>query len=330
MVANMENYVVHYAINIALAYILSGCILPYCVGGSNRKIFILCLSVFSSMILFLMASNLADRLLDFINEADFFGTGGLDEIFIAVTIWRGIYFIGIGTTIFLFQNRITMLKQTANMQQRASESEIQKSNLALELANARNAYLQAQINPHFMLSSLSYIHDNTRKSAPAIAETVRYLSKLLRYALSSERGPKKININTEIEQVENLLKITQIKKADSHILFHCERECRGAELIPFVLLSLVENMLKHGDMSDPENPGTIRVFKKGTALIIETTNLISDGINDTGLHTGLSNIQQRLVYTYGDLGIIDYVISNDVFRATVHLPFEEHRLQTGE
>lgn len=147
-----------------------------------------------------------------------------------------------------------------------------------------------------------------------IAETVRYLSKLLRYALSSERGPQKININIEIEQVENLLSITKIKKADSHVLLHCELECRLAVLIPFVLLSLTENMLKHGDLSDPDRPGTIKIFKTETALTIETTNRQSDGINDNGLHTGLSNIRQRLVNIYGDRGVIHYSTSNEVFR----------------
>jgi len=330
IVANMENYVVHYFINISLAYVLSSWILPYSVGGNNRRIFVLCISLAFLMMLFLTASNLADRLLDSISDADFFGTGGLDEIFIAVTIWRGIHFMGIGSTIFLFENRINMLKQSADMQKKASESEMQKSNLALELANARNAYLQAQINPHFMLSSLSYIYDNTRKLAPSISETVRYLSKLLRYALSSERGPKKIDINIEIEQVENLLRITQFKKKDSYILFHCKDECRRAKLIPFVLLSLVENMLKHGDLSNQEEPGTIKIFKSEAVLIIETTNRKSDGVNDTGLHTGLSNLRQRLVNIYGDHGVIQYVTSVEAFRTRVSLPFEECLSQDGE
>jgi len=153
----MENYVVHYVLNISLAYTLSSWMFPYSVGGNNRRIFVLCISLAFLIMLFLMASNFADRLLNFVSEVDFFASGGLDKIFIAVTIWRGIYFMGIGITIFLFQKQISMLKQRADMQKKASESKMQKSNLALEVTNARNAYLQAQINPHFMLISLSYI-----------------------------------------------------------------------------------------------------------------------------------------------------------------------------
>ncbi|GGE46919.1 sensor histidine kinase [Pedobacter psychrotolerans] len=271
-----------------------------------------------------MASNFADRLLGYISEAEFFASAGLDEIFIAATIWRGIYFMGIGSTIFLFQNRVTILQQAAEMQQAASNAEVQKSKLALELANARNAYLQAQINPHFMLSSLSYIYDHTRKSAPTVAQTVHYLSKLLRYALSSERGPEKINISEEIEQVENLLKITRIKKHNSYVQFNCEPGCNKVQIIPFVLLSLVENMLKHGDLSNPAIPGSISVFRQEENLIIETKNLKSDGINDTGLHTGLLNIQQRLAHVYGNLASISYFSEGQFFRTTVRIPFESY------
>lgn len=322
--ANLENYLVHYAINISLAYTLSGWILPFSLGGDRRRIMTLAIAIPFALMLYLMASNFADRLLGYISEADFFASAGLDEIFIAATIWRGIYFMGIGSTVFLFQNRVTILQQAAEMQQAASNAEVQKSKLALELANARNAYLQAQINPHFMLSSLSYIYDHTRKSAPRIAQTVRYLSKLLRYALSSERGPEKINISEEIEQVENLLKITHIKKHNSYVRFDCEPGCQKAQIIPFVLLSLVENMLKHGDLSNATIPGSILVFRHDESLIIETKNLKSDGINDTGLHTGLLNIQQRLTHVYGNHASISYFSESQYFRTAVHIPFESY------
>ena len=33
---------------------------------------------------------------------------------------------------------------------------------------------------------------------------------------------------------------------------------------------------------------------------IQTSNLINTGLNDTGFHTGLENIRQRLLHTYAD------------------------------
>jgi preprotein translocase subunit SecG len=128
----------------------------------------------------LVVTNLVDKTFGYISDSQFFDSSGLDGIFIAATIWRGVLFIAIGIMIFLIQNWMTMQKEANAKAIASKKSALNQSNLGLELANARNAYLLAQINPHFMLSSLSYIHDNTRISIPAIAETVRYLSKLLR------------------------------------------------------------------------------------------------------------------------------------------------------
>lgn len=259
----------------------------------------------------------------YIGDSQFFGSSGLDEIFIAATIWRGVLFMGIGVIIFLVQNWMIMQKE-ANAQAIASkESALNQSKLALELANARNAYLQAQINPHFMLSSLSYIYDNTRTSAPLIAQTVQHLSKLLRYALASVKGPSKINLNKEIEQVENLIKITRIKKQETFIDFSVEPDCFDTEVIPFLLLSLVENMIKHGDMTDPQWPGIIIVSKQGENIVMETRNKKSDGVNDTGLHTGLFNMEQRLYHSYGNSAQINHGFSDELFfTARIIIPFE--------
>lgn len=311
LMANIENYLVHYAINIVLAYIIANGILPITVGGKNRKYAALIVSVPFILIIFLMASNLADRILGHISEADFFGSSGLDEIFIAKTIWRGIYFLGLGTTIFLFENRITMLQRNTALEREASDTALRQSQLALELANARNAYLRMQINPHFMLNSLSFIYNSTRISEPGVADAVHYLSKVLRYALSSERGPEQVDINDEIEQVQNLLRIARIKKTDTYVDLNYELPVVKTKVIPFVLLSLVENMLKHGDLSNPEDPGKISISKNKKTLSIETVNLKSSGINDTGLHTGLSSVSQRLAYSYSDTAKFNYRLDQD-------------------
>jgi two-component system LytT family sensor kinase len=316
-----KNYLMHYPINIALVYLLSGYILPRTIGGKRKSYPLLLALLALSMLIFLMASNIADRILGRISEEVFFGNAGITKIFIGGTIYRGIYFMGFGITLFLYQNRISILERTGELERETAEKDLHQSQLALELAAAKNAYLRAQINPHFMFSTLSYIHDSTRLSEPETAEAVLYLSKLLRYALSSERGPEKIPLCNEIEQVENLLNITRIRKAQTYIRFIYDPKNGETEVIPFVLLSLAENMLKHGNLSEEAKPGLISVTVHEDKLLIETNNLISSGINDTGFHTGLSSIEQRLVQIYGNRASISYGIDESKrFVATVNLP----------
>ncbi|WP_316825961.1 MULTISPECIES: sensor histidine kinase [Pedobacter] len=304
--SNKGNYIFHYIINIALSYLIAGCILPCTAGGNKKKYPILLLLISAAMLTFLTISNFTDRVLGMMAGKAFFGEFKLDQIFVGATVWRGIYFMGIGTALFFYRNSKKADKKAIKFEKEAIQKELNEQQLALELAVAKNAYLRAQINPHFMLSTLSYIHDRTRLSEPKAALAVLYLSKLLRYALASERGPEKIPLHIEIEQVGNLLNLTRIRKSQTHISFIYDHKNSGAEVIPFILLSLAENMLKHGNLSLPDDPGEIKVSAQGNTLLIETKNLISAGINDTGLHTGLSSIEQRLQHSYGNRASFRY------------------------
>lgn len=318
-----KNYIMHYPINIALVYVISGYVLPKTISGKEKKIVLFSILLAISLILFLVASDIADLILGSISSEVFFGSSGIDKIFIGGTIYRYIYFMGFGITLFLYKNRISMLLQTAELEKESSRQKLTQSKLALELSNAKNAYLRAQINPHFMLSTLSYIHDSTRISEPDAAQAVIYLSKLLRYALASERGPEKITLKTEIEQVENLFKITRIRKAQTFVSFIYDQPDAEAKIIPFILLSLAENMLKHGNLNAADDPGTISITTSKGKLFIKTRNLCSSGINDTGLHTGLSSIEQRLTQNYGGLAQLTYGKDDtNNFTAQVYLPLE--------
>jgi two-component system LytT family sensor kinase len=318
-----KNYIMHYPINISLVYIISEYILPKTFSKKERKYTLLLFLIALTMILFLIASNVTDRILGTISDEIFFGSSGITEIFIGGTIYRYIYFMGFGITLFLSKNRMLMLKRTNELEKEASEKELGKRQLALELAEAKNAYLRTQINPHFMLSTLSYIHDNTRLSEPEAAQAVLYLSKLLRYALATEHGPEKVPLHIEIEQVENLFNITKIRKAQTFIEFNYEQKDTEVKVIPFVLLSLAENMLKHGNLSDASNPGKITISIMDNILTIHTSNVISAGINDTGFHTGLSSIRERLAHIYGNRGTISYGNEkSNHFTATVSFPLD--------
>jgi len=323
--ASNLNYLAHYPINIAFVYTLSGYALPKTVGKHKRNILMLLILLSLTTILFFLVSNIADRMLEKINHKIFFTSAGITKIFIGRTIYRWIYFSGFAVTLFLYQNRIAILEHSNELEKEAAETNRQQSLMATELTSAKNAYLRAQINPHFMLSTLSYIHDSTRLSEPDAAQAVLYLSKLLRYALASERGPEKIPIQVEIEQVENLLNLTKIRKTHTYINFNYDGNVPKTEVIPFVLLSLAENMLKHGNLNVAIYPGEISISVTDHELIIQTSNLISSGINDTGLHTGLSSIRERLLQTYGNRGSISYIRDeNNCFRTKVSLPINKN------
>ncbi|RBQ07826.1 sensor histidine kinase [Pedobacter miscanthi] len=321
--SNTENYLFHYLINIPISYLVSGMILPCTIKPGRRNIPLLMLLILLTILIFLIFSNFADRLLAMINGRTFFGDFELDHIFVGATMWRGIYFMGIGVTLFLYQYSKRSDQKSARLEKQTIEKDLHQSQLALELAEAKNAYLRAQINPHFMLSTLSFIHDSTRITDPKAGQAVLQLSKVLRYALDTERGSEKTLLRAEIEQAEILLNITRIRKEKTFINLLYDEKDWGIRLIPFILPSLTENMLKHGNLSISSDPGEINVAVRNNWLFIETRNLISTGINDSGLHTGLVNIEQRLRHSYGERANISYRKQEDRhFTVNVCLPIE--------
>ncbi|TCD26559.1 hypothetical protein EZ456_13295 [Pedobacter psychrodurus] len=182
--------------------------------------------------------------------------------------------------------------------------------------------LDSNFNPHFLFNTLTYIYNSTHKSEPRAAEAVRYLSKLMRYALECEHGPEIMPLEAEIRQVENLLQLSRIKQPDLFIDFSYDQKIESTEVIPLLLLSLTENMVKHGNLSQPEDPGKIRVKLQAAQFSIQTSNLINTGLNDTGFHTGLENIRQRLLHTYADRAAISSGLKGNYFEVliTINLP----------
>ena len=294
------NYCIHYIINITLFYIHAELVL-----GKNlkpQKPVYLSIIIFTVLEVFLhtVIAYLANR---FLSKTVTLSVGKLTIIdwkYMFVTMWRGIYFLLFSTAYYFIKSYIHQKQRTVELEKEAIEEMLKQKQTTLELANAKNAYLKAQINPHFLFNTLTYIYNSTHKSEPRAAEAVRYLSKLMRYALECEHGPEIMPLEAEIRQVENLLLLSRIKQPDLFIDFNYDQKTESTEVIPLLLLSLTENMVKHGNLSQPEDPGKILVKLQQGLFSIQTSNLINTGLNDTGFHTGLENIRQRLLHTYAE------------------------------
>ncbi|WP_316844899.1 hypothetical protein [Pedobacter psychrodurus] len=141
----------------------------------------------------------------------------------------------------------------------------------------------------------------------------------MRYALECEHGPELMPLEEEIRQVENLLELSRIRQPDLFIEFSYSGEIEQIRTIPLVLLSLTENMIKHGNLSQPEDPGKIILKLKHGVLTIETSNPTNTGLNDTGFHTGLENIRQRLRHTYGKLAGITCGVRDKYYEVSISI-----------
>ncbi|WP_293789241.1 sensor histidine kinase [uncultured Pedobacter sp.] len=294
--ATILSYCIHYIINITLFYIHAEWVLGKGLKAQKPAYLSIIILTILEILSYTVIAYYTDH---FLSKSAIAPINRLtDWKFMSSTLWRGIYFMLFSTAYYFIKSYIHQKNRTTELEKKAIEEMLKQKQITLELANAKNAYLKAQINPHFLFNTLTYIYNSTHKSEPRAAEAVRYLSKLMRYALECEHGPEIMPLEAEIRQVENLLQLCRTKQPDLFVDFVYDQKIESTRVIPLLVLSLTENMIKHGNLSQPEDPGKITVTLQEGLFSIQTSNLINTGLNDTGFHTGLENIRQRLLYTY--------------------------------
>ncbi|MEH6304481.1 sensor histidine kinase [Olivibacter sp. CPCC 100613] len=223
-------------------------------------------------------------------------------------VWRSLYFIGFSTGYYFLVTLLKEKERTASLERQRLHQIIEQQKMEQELGKAQNAYLRAQINPHFLFNTLNFIYNKTRKSAPIAADAILTLSAMMRYAVESNEEKGYILIEEEIEQVHNLIHLHSLRQNDQ-IYFHVEVEerVRSISIIPLILITLVENIFKHGNLSLINHRGLLKVYIRNDRLFIETENLVNEIHNTSGLSKGLENIAKRLQYSYGDQAGFTYV-----------------------
>jgi LytS/YehU family sensor histidine kinase len=91
---------------------------------------------------------------------------------------------------------------------------VQVARLSEQLAGARFAALQAQVNPHFLFNTLNTIavlvRDDDRQGAVSIVE---HLSELLRRTLSRHQADQ-VSLREELEFVRQYVAIEQARFSD--------------------------------------------------------------------------------------------------------------------
>lgn len=175
--------------------------------------------------------------------------------------------------------------------------------------------LASQINPHFLYNTLETIRmkaycNNQRE----IANLVKMLGKIMRRNL--EATDKEVTIKSEIELLENYLKIQQARFGDK-VEYECNLKIDDSKFIlPLLIQPVVENAFVHGiEKSLTNGKITISIFEEHKHTVIEIKDdgvgmneeqlqklrdKISSVDNDAKKSIGLTNVNQRIKIFYGE------------------------------
>lgn len=179
--------------------------------------------------------------------------------------------------------------------------EAQKMQLEVDKSQANFKFLKSQINPHFLHNTLNFLYAKSLPYSTELSEGILTLSDIMRYALSEAKGSDdKALLKDEIEHVRNVIKINQLRFSNNlHVNFEVQGIVNGIEIIPFLLITVVENAFKHGDLQKAENPITIKLTIEHKRLHFYCRNKKKSGPKEISTGLGLDNIRNRLDFAYG-------------------------------
>jgi two-component system, LytTR family, sensor kinase len=202
-------------------------------------------------------------------------------------IFDNVYFgsvkIFFGFVLFLFDELFLQQRQKAELLQQRKKAELD--------------FLQAQMNPHFLFNSLNNIYSLASEQHPQTATSVLKLSEMMRYVTYEK--DKEAELSKEVEYVYNLLDIQQLRHDYKlNVQMNIAPETLTCKVMPLLLIPLVENALKHGDLADAALPLIISVHKNKERLELQVTNKIAATQANPPGGVGLKNLQRRLELTY--------------------------------
>ncbi len=216
-------------------------------------------------------------------------------------VWRGLYFIGFSVGFVYIVKALEESRQSAKLKTENLTNILDNHRLENELVKLENNYLRSQINPHFLFNTLSFIYNGTRKTAPDAASAILSLSEMMRYALKQPGSSELIYLKDEIEQVQNLINLHVLRtKNKVFVELDIPYEVGEIKFLPLVLLTLAENIYKHGNISNPDYPAKISIINTEDTLTITTLNLKADKKHGESNGVGMGNIKRRLETFYSE------------------------------
>ncbi|HYU68261.1 MAG TPA: histidine kinase [Burkholderiales bacterium] len=197
-----------------------------------------------------------------------------------------------------YAGRVKAEAKAAEAQEVAEAESLQR-----QVAEAKMAAMQAQVEPHFLFNTLASIDHLIEVDAPRASRMQKNLIALLRASMPAMRE-KATSLGRELEVVRPYLEILKVRMEERlQPQVDVPEGLYSADFPPMMLQSLVENAIKHG--LEPKADGgslgvTAEVAHGKLHVSVADTGVGFARAATAGTGTGLANIRERLKLIYGD------------------------------
>jgi two-component system, LytTR family, sensor kinase len=227
------------------------------------------------------------------------GSEFFDNIVIAIIV--NVVMVGIFESLFFFRKWKNSLIESEQLRRQNIESQY--------------AALTSQINPHFLFNSLNTLSSLIQSDPAKALNFNREFSKIYRYVLDS-KDKLVVSLREEIDFLNSYFKLQKIRFEKSlHYRIEVDASCLDYYLPPLSLQLLVENAIKHNEISE-ENPLQITISAKGEELVVENNyQPVVKQFAESGI--GLKNLTERYSHYTSTLPV--FKIENNHYIAVIPL-----------
>jgi two-component system, LytTR family, sensor kinase len=196
------------------------------------------------------------------------------------------------------------------------ESEqLRRKNLEIQYAA-----LTSQINPHFLFNCLNVLSSLIQSDPEKAIVFTREFSKIYRYVLDS-RDKLIVSLGEEINFLNSFLYLQKIRFDKGLVTeMAVDADCLGLYLPPLSLQLLVENAIKHNEISE-ENPLFIKVNGNHGQLTVTNNYRPVKKPGNEGGGLGLKNLFERYSH-YTEIKPV-FKVENNMYIAIIPLLQDE-------
>jgi Histidine kinase len=237
------------------------------------------------------------------------------KIFVATFV--GSFCTGLFVSLFFLFNFRDSRVQAQLLRAQADGNLLSKQAVEAELK-----LMQAQVEPHFLFNTLASVQFLTETDPPMAGRMLGHLLAYLRAAVPQLRSGS-TTLGQEAELARAYLSIMQMRM-ETRLRFTIDVPTwlESHSFPPMLLMSVVENAIKHGVEPLAEG-GEIRLEAKQAdgALVVTVTDTGRGFADQLGQGVGLTNLRERLKALYGERSrfTLDAVVPHGA-KATIQIP----------
>ncbi len=171
-------------------------------------------------------------------------------------------------------------------------------------AELKLSVLAAQVEPHFLFNTLASVRAAIASDPSRAAHIVDHMVDYLRATIPQMRGDAArttVALGAQLAAARSYLALMHERIPRLQFTVEAEPGLERAAMPPLMLISLVENAVKHG-VEPKVGPATVNVRARRHEDALEvsvTDDGVGFGDTSSGAGIGLSNIQERLRTLFG-------------------------------